>query len=133
MTLFGAILLVVASALTPLMPTPELAITMLIPATIGAAVPTATAAAALMMIVPNQLRAQTTAIYYFVINVLGLTIGSSAIALVTDFVFEDDKALRYSIAIVAVGAGVLALGFLIFNLKHYRASVIEADAWSSEE
>ena len=133
MTLFGAILLVVASALTPLMPTPELAIAMLIPATIGAAVPTATAAAALMMIVPNQLRAQTTAIYYFVINVLGLTIGSSAIALVTDFVFEDDKALRYSITIVAVGAGVLALGFLVFNLKHYRASVIEADAWSSED
>ncbi len=45
-----------------------------------------------MMIVPNQLRAQTTAAYYFAINVLGLTIGSTAIALVTDYVFGDDAA-----------------------------------------
>jgi hypothetical protein len=83
--------------------------------------------------VPNQLRAQTTAIYYFVINVLGLSLGGWAVGAVTDLVFGDDAALRYSIAIVAVSAGVLALGFLVFNLKHYRASVIEADAWSSED
>ena len=106
---------------------------MLIPATIGGAVPTATAAAALMMIVPNQLRAQTTAAYYFAINVLGLTIGSTAIALVTDYVFGDDAALRYSITIVALSAGTLAIGFLVANLKHYRASVIEADQWSETE
>ena len=103
---------------------------MLAPATIGGAIPTATAGAALMMIVPNQLRAQTTAIYYFVINVLGLTIGPLAIAIFTDSVFRDEAMLRYSIAIVSGGAGVLALGFLIANIKHFRASVIEADQWS---
>jgi MFS family permease len=131
-TLLGALILVPASVAVPLMPTPELAVMMLIPATIGGAVPTATAGAALMMIVPNQLRAQTTAIYYFVINVLGLTIGPLAIAMFTDSVFQNESMLRYSISIVSGGAGVLALGFLIANIKHFRASVIEADQWSDK-
>jgi MFS family permease len=131
-TLIGALILVPASVLAPLMPTPELAVAMLIPATLGGAIPTATAGAALMMIVPNQMRAQTTAIYYFVINVLGLSIGPLMIALMTDRVFMDESMLRYSIAIVSGIAGAAALGFLFANIRHYRASVIEADAWSGQ-
>jgi MFS family permease len=130
-TLIGALILVPASALAPLMPTPELAIAMLVPATIGGAIPTATAGAALMMIVPNQMRAQTTAIYYFVINVLGLTLGPLLIAVCTDSVFRDELMLRYSIAIVSGCAGLIALMFLFANIRHYRASVIEADEWSA--
>lgn len=130
-TLLGALLLVPASTLAPLMPTPELAVLMLVPATIGGAIPTATAGAALMMIVPNQMRAQTTAIYYFVINILGLTLGPFMIAFFTDNIFHDDSMLRYSIAFVSGGAGIIALGFLFANIRHFRTSVIEADAWSS--
>jgi MFS family permease len=131
-TLLGACILVPASILVPLMPTPELAVMMLVPATIGGAIPTATAGAALMMIVPNQMRGQTTAIYYFVISVLGLTLGPLSVAIVTDSYFADEAALRYSIAIVSGGAGIPALGFLMMNIAHFRASVIEADAWSNE-
>jgi MFS family permease len=129
-TLLGALILVPASTLAPLMPSPELAILMLVPATIGGAIPTATAGAALMMIVPNQMRAQTTAIYYFVINILGLTLGPFMIAFFTDSIFHDESMLRYSIAIVSGGAGIIALGFLFANIRHFRASVIEADTWS---
>jgi MFS family permease len=129
-TLIGALILVPASTLAPLMPTPELAVLMLIPATIGGAIPTATAGAALMMIVPNQMRAQTTAIYYFVINILGLTLGPFMIAFFTDSIFHDESMLRYSISIVSGSAGVIALCFLFANIRHFRASVIEADAWN---
>jgi len=129
-TLLGACILIPSSVLAPLMPTPELAVLMLVPATIGGAIPTATSSAALMMIVPNQMRAQTTAIYYFVINMLGLTLGPLLIAVVTDSIFADESALRYSISIVSGVAGALALGFLIVNIRHFRNSVIEADAWS---
>ena len=130
-TVIGACILVPASALAPLMPTPELALAMLVPASIGGAIPTATAGAALMMIVPNQMRAQTTAIYYFVINVLGLTLGPLLIAVFTDSVFQDDSMLRYSIAIVSGGAGLIGLAFLFANIKHYRTSMLEAEAWSA--
>jgi hypothetical protein len=39
--------------------------------------------------------------------------------------------LRYSIAIVSGCAGLIALMFLFANIRHYRASVIEADEWSA--
>ena len=68
---------------------------------------TATGAAALQMITPNQLRAQTTALYYFVINIFGL-LGPTAVASVTDFGFGDDNALRWSLAIVCSIASVIA-------------------------
>jgi len=129
-TLLGACILVPSAALAPLMPTPELAVMMLVPASIGGAMPTATAGAALMMIVPNQMRAQTTAIYYFVINVLGLTLGPLMIAVFTDSVFQDESMLRYSIAIVSGVSGVIALCFLIANIRHFRSSMIEAEQWS---
>ncbi len=129
-TLVGVVILIVFSIAAPLMPTPELAVAMLFPATVGAAMPSATGAAALMMIVPNQMRAVTTALYYFVIGILGLTFGSLSVALVTDYVFGDDAALRYSIVCVVIASGLLAIGFLINNLKHFRESVIEADQWS---
>ena len=104
----------------------------LLPASIGGAGDTATGAAALMMYTPNQLRAQVTALYYFVINILGLTLGPTAVALFTDQVFGDDLALRYSLSIVCALAGAFAIGFLTYNLGLYREAVIEAEAAENE-
>jgi MFS family permease len=127
--LFSAVVVFVPTSIAaPLMPTTTGAIVLLAFSTCSGAVITATGAAALMMITPNQLRGQVTAGYYFVLNALGLTIGPTAVALVTDFGFGDDAALRYSVAIVSAGAGLAALGFLAANLRRYRAGVIEAEA-----
>jgi MFS family permease len=82
------------------------------------------------MITPNQMRAQTTALYYFVINILGL-LGPTVVGLVTDYGFGDDGALRWSLSIVCAGASVLGLVFLTANLPHYRASLREAESWNS--
>jgi MFS family permease len=131
-TLLGCAIMVPTSVAVPLMPTPELAVAMLLPQNVGAAMATATGAASLMMIVPNQLRAQATAIYYFVINVLGLTLGPLLIALVTDYVFVDEKMLRYSIAIVALAVGPGALWCLYRCIRYFRASIIEAESWSDK-
>lgn len=121
------LIFVPTAAIAPLMPTGELAIVVLIPSAVGGAAVTAAGAAALMMYTPNQLRAQVTALYYFVINVLGLTIGPTAVALVTDYGFGDDLALRYSLAIVCAGAGAFAVGFLIANLRYYGPAVTEME------
>ena len=61
---------------------------------------------------------------------LGLTLGPLLIAVVTDKVFGDENALRYSIALVSGVAGSMALVALMMNIRHFRASVIEADQWS---
>jgi MFS family permease len=117
-----------ASIIAPLMPTATGAIIVLIPASLGGAIITATGSAALMMITPNQMRAQVTALYYFVMNVLGLTIGPTAVALVTDYAFADDNALHYSLAVVVAVAGLAAPALLAANLRLYRVGVIEAEA-----
>ena len=125
----GAVIFLIPSAiLTPLMPNGQLALALLVPMSIGGAWVTATGAAALQMIAPNQMRAQTTALYYFVINVLGL-LGPTAVGLVTDFGFGDDAALRWSLSMVCAAASLVGLTFLTLHLPHYRASVQEAETW----
>ena len=128
--LWFAFLFVPSAILAPLMPTAELAVALLVPTSIGAAGVTATGVAGLQMMTPNQVRGQATAVYYFVINILGLSIGGTAVGAMTDYVFRDELALRYTLAIVATGAGVVAFTFLTMNLAHYRRALKESAAWS---
>jgi len=125
-----ALLFIPCSVLAPLMPTAELTVAMLVPAGIGAAGVTATGPAALMMVTPNQLRAQTTALYYFVISVIGLSVGGVAVGAMTDYVFRDELALRYTLAVIAAGAGLVGFVFLSINLRFYRRAMAETDTWT---
>jgi MFS family permease len=121
--------MLVSSALMPLMPTPELALVMFAPHILGAAGITAAGGAALMLVTPNQLRAQTTAIYYFIISLTGLTLGPTSVALFTDYVFRDESALRYSMAIVGVAAPLLSVVCALLTLRSYQRSIAEAETW----
>jgi MFS family permease len=69
---------------------------------------------ALHDIVPGWLRGQATAVFFFVINMIGLGIGPTAIAMVTDYVFQDDTAVRYSTLVV--GLPVIGLGMLLLQM-----------------
>lgn len=74
---------------------------------------------ALQFITPNEYRARATALYFFVVNLTGLGFGPMLMALLTDHLFGDDGALRYSIALVTgialpLAAIVLTMGFSAF-------------------
>ena len=74
---------------------------------------------ALQFITPNEYRARVTALYFFVVNLVGLGFGPMLIALLTDHLFSDDGALRYSIALVTgvalpLAAIILTAGFSAF-------------------
>lgn len=128
MMLCGPIMLIASTAL-PLMPTPELAILMLGPHVLGAAGITAAGGAALMLVTPNQLRGQVTAIYYFVISLAGLTLGPFSVAFFTDYVFRDETALRYSMAIIGFAAPLLSVICAFAMRHHYRVSIAESETW----
>jgi MFS family permease len=113
------------------MPTPGLALALLVPATLGGAIPTAAGTAALMMIAPSQMRAQVSALYYFVINLIGLAVGPTSVALVTDYGFANESALRYSLASVAFVAGICAAALLLSLLAPYRKTVEQAHDWAA--
>jgi hypothetical protein len=65
------------------------------------------------------------------VNLVGLTVGPTGIALFTDRVFHDDTMLRYSVLCVASLAGVVAIGFLLYNLREYRRAFAEVQSWLS--
>ncbi|OEY70912.1 hypothetical protein BI198_03005 [Rheinheimera salexigens] len=59
------------------------------------------AVASLHTITPIQYRAQATAIYLFVINLIGLGLGPVLVAVLTDYVFQDPTAVGKSLSLVS--------------------------------
>jgi MFS family permease len=100
-----------------------LAAFLMVPAIFALGMPFGAAPAAIVAIVPNQMRGQTAAVYLFIVNLIGLGVGPTAVALVTDYVFGDDLALKYSMLIVGTVANVAAILLLGAGLKSYRETV----------
>jgi MFS family permease len=125
--LYGTLVLVPAAIVVPLIPDARLAMALMIVHSIGSGMPTAAGPAALMMIAPNRMRGQITAVYWFVISGLGLGLGPLSVALMTDKVFGNPAAVGSSLAAVSAVAGLLVTWVLVYNLRHYRASVEETE------
>jgi MFS family permease len=85
---------------------------------------TAVAPAALNDLVPNELRGQMSAVFLLVTGLAGIGLGPTTIALVTDYGFRSDAALRY--AIVSVAAPCLLAAALISWLGRQRYSAAVA-------
>jgi MFS family permease len=100
-----------------------LAAILMVPSVFALAMPFGAAPAAIVAIVPNQMRGQTAAVYLFIVNLIGLGVGPTAVALVTDYVFANDLALRWSMLIVGTAASVAAIGLLAAGLKPYRETL----------
>ncbi len=91
--------------------------------------PTCLIPAALIELVPNAMRGQATAFYLLVVNLIGLGIGPTAVALVTDKVFHYDAAVRYSLLIVPVAAIILAELFFVMGLRSYIPTQDRLNIW----
>ena len=77
------------------------------------------AVAGLHLAVPSSMRAQLTAILLLCTNLVGLSLGPSAVAAITQYVFRDPAALRYSLAIVSAVAGTLSIAMLWYSLRNF--------------
>ena len=82
----------------------------------------AVASAALMEISPARMRGQVGAVYGFVINLIGLGLGPTAVAVFTDYVFHDDDMVGYSLLVVSVTAHLLAALILWAGLRPFVRS-----------
>lgn len=130
--LSGAIWLPFGVALT-LVPNKWLAVALLIPSTFAASMPFGCAAAAIQEMMPASMRAQASAIYLFVINLIGLGFGPTAVALCTDYLFKDPMMIRYSMLLVGAVAQVGATIFLLLALKPYLASLQRLDQYTAAQ
>jgi MFS family permease len=111
--------------LAPLAPTPTLALVGFAGLTFFASFPWGAATAALQLITPNRLRAMVSAIFLFLVNLVGIGIAATVIAMIKDFVFGYDEAINYAISI-AVGVVAPISAFLLWRgLAPYRAAAAE--------
>lgn len=124
-----ALAIVVTSAFTAFMPTLTL---LWIALAIGAfpfSAYTSVGSMAVNQVTPNQMRAQVSAVYLFVINLLGMGLGPTLIPFINDRLFHDPKMIRYSLSgVVLVGGAVASL--LLWRVRAaYRENYERAAGW----
>jgi hypothetical protein len=79
--------------------------------------------AGIQLITPPGMRAQVSALMLFSTNLFGLAFGPTAVALLTDFLFTDDLALRYSLSLLPLIVCPLAAALAWQGLAPYRGAL----------
>jgi MFS family permease len=127
--MYASMLATLPAVAAPLMGSKMLTLIILWPAVLLGAAYLGVMAASFQPITPNQMRGQTTAIYIFVTNIFGMAVGTSVLAAFTDFLYQDDGKLHYSIATANAIFYPAAVGLFWYCLAGYRKSVAEAGRW----
>ena len=111
----------------PLMPTYTAALMLALPTFLFTGATFGVAAAALQLASPARMRGQITAVYFFVQSLIGLGLGPTSVAFLTEKVFEDLSMVRYSLVIA--GSIGLALATLLFFLARnsYHDALVDAE------
>ena len=117
--------------LYPLVPDGNWAAALLVPSVFLAAAPFGVSAAAIQQMMPSGMRGQASAIYLFVVNLIGLGLGPTAVAAMTDFVFKDDQAVRYSLLTVESLAHLASATLLWAGIKPFLASLDRLKQWNA--
>jgi MFS family permease len=107
----------------PLMPNEKLSLALIIPAVLLKSVPYGVIGAAIQIMSPARMRGQLTALYYLVISLIGMAIGPTAVAFLTERVFESLYMVGFSIAIIGAASQLLAFVFYFLALKPYQRAI----------
>lgn len=130
--MYAALSAIPSAILYPVVSSDIVAAILIAPLFFSLSMPFGVAVAALQEIMPNAMRGQSIALYICMNNLLGLGIGPTAVAVLTDYVFGDDQALRYSLLIVGISAMIFSAAMLSKGMKHYGDSVDYLRSWASE-
>lgn len=90
--------------------------------------PTGVAYAGLQLITPNQMRGQAVALFVLTTNLFGYGLGPLLVGYFTDSVFQDPKAINYSLLLLSLITTPFALGLLLWSRKAYAKAFAEEEA-----
>jgi MFS family permease len=107
-------------ALVPVMPTAGAALLVLAPAIMLSNMPYPCAGTAIQLLIPNRARAQVTAVYIMLTTLVGLGVGPIVVGFMTDHVFKNPAAIRYSLAIVVSVPAPIMFALLLAACRPYR-------------
>ncbi|MEO8449177.1 MAG: MFS transporter [Gemmatimonadota bacterium] len=103
----------------------------LLPSTFFSSFGFGAAAAGIQEITPPAVRAQASSVYLFVVNLVGLGLGPSAVSTLTDYWFKNEAAVGQSLLIVAVASLVLSILCFTTGLDSFRRAAREVGHWSA--
>lgn len=115
----AALAAIIPAAVAPLIPNAWGSLAMLAVALVFLPVPVSLAPIAMHTVSPNRMRGQIFSVYVIVQSVLGWVLGPFVVAVLTDYVFRDTGAVRYSLAVVAATALPLAAFFMAYARRAY--------------
>ena len=116
-----------------MMENPYLAAACLAPTTVASMYLTSAGSVALVNTTPNQYRAQVSACYLFVINVIGLTLGPLSVPLISERLLDNTDALDVGISTVIFIGGTFSLIVLRHNLSYYFSMVAKEMSAQTKE
>jgi MFS family permease len=111
------------SCFIPLISDPDVVLTLLAVPSFFLAAPMGASTTAVQEMMPNQVRALASAIFLFLINIIGLGLGPSIVAVFNDYVFADENAIRFSMTALFMIGGVFALLFYWIGYSSYKETV----------
>ncbi len=104
---------------------PDLALWLFGPFVFAASISMAVAPAALQVVTPNQMRAQVSATWMLVLNIVTAGVGPTAVGFISSFVLGDDMALGSAIALVNCVSVPLAALALWSGIGALRSAVAD--------
>ncbi|MEP6766005.1 MAG: hypothetical protein ABJB66_16955 [Gemmatimonadaceae bacterium] len=123
--------MVVSAGVYPTVSSATIAAALIIPVNIFAAMPWGAANVAIAEVMPPRMRGQGASIYQLVVNLMAGILGPTSVALITNRIFHDDNALRWSLSICTVVGMTMAIALLSFGRPAYRATVAARGATTS--
>jgi MFS family permease len=119
---YGLLVTIPLYILYPLMPTPYLVLGLSAICSFVSSLVMGPTVAAAQIITPNPMRAQIGSLIQFCNNVIAFALSPLIVALLTDFLFHDEHALKYSMSLNLGVMGVVALLITYQGLKPYARS-----------
>jgi len=87
--------------------------------------------ASLQRMMPNKMRGLSSSMFLMMNSLIGLGLGPTAIALLTDNLFADPMKMGYSCVIVGVTAQIAAVAVFYYGKDAYIESVDRLDEWEA--
>ncbi len=120
--IIGAVLAIIA-CLIPFLPKAEWVLLAIVIPAFGTSAPFGATTAAIQEIMPNQVRALASSVFLFILNLIGIGLGPTLVAIFTDYLFKDESMIRYSISLLYFIGGSVSLVLTLYALKPYREAI----------
>jgi hypothetical protein len=130
---YATLLLVIPATVTWILPNPGLVWIGIAVQNFAIASSINLGTAAVADVTPNELRGKVIALFSIMLTLLGLGLGPTIIAMITQYVLHDEKLIRYSLVIFSAVVAPMGAMALIAALKPFRRVVQESQTWTGME